>query len=368
MKKLERTDRGIDYVKLLANFASKHGFGQYHEEAIQAFGDDVTGSVRQSVQSEHRVRGIRAEPLFSSVVAGIGQVLLIKEEDGGDVYYAGEDLLVPDFRLVLQDERQLLVEVKAQDLGGSFDTEFKLSDSCVQRLSRYAQLTNTPLAIAIFWEEIGVWTLNHLKAFEPGEAGVKKWSINFPRAVATSEMESLGDCTVATRAPLVFRLKVDPELSGPVPPGGGEMIVRFKRAQLLSQDRPLTGLAAKIAWRLIWFGRWGEVDQELGVEEGRLVQIDFIIGPPEWTDIRPDPMDMVPIGSLSQMISQAYLSGAEGTIHTTSKGPVLQPGYMGNFIPDNFVELDIPLAIFHIVPNYDFPREEVVDDVKISLD
>lgn len=44
------------------------------------------------------------------------------------------------------------------------------------------------------------------------------------------------------------------------------------------------------------------------------------------------------IGSLSSIISNAYLAGAERTVHTTSMSGVLEPGSMGQFIPDDFMK------------------------------
>jgi hypothetical protein len=43
------------------------------------------------------------------------------------------------------------------------------------------------------------------------------------------------------------------------------------------------------------------------------------------------------IGSLSQVVTNAYLSGAEHTVHTSTKSGVLEPGSMGQFIPDDFM-------------------------------
>jgi hypothetical protein len=361
MRKLERSDVGIEFVRLLAEHSKSKGIADYTEAAIIEFGDAVELSLKASAKADHRVRGLRAESLFVSVVAGIGKVRLIKAEDCGDLYFTGDDVGVPDFRIVTEDANQLLVEVKVVPRDGTFNAQLKMSDTYVQRLVRYATHVGAELCFAIFWEGIGAWTLNRLKAFVPGSIGTQRWSIKYPRALATSEMALLGDCTVATRAPLRFRVLLDPDKSDPMPPGSlGKFTVTLKGLQLLSQERPLRGLAAQIAWRLLWYGGWDEVEQESHYEADRLLWVDHVIGPPGWDEEPPEADQPVFVASLSAMISNAYLRGAKHTIHSTTKGGVLEPGYMGNFIPSDFLslKLDLPLYLFRFEPNYDFKETD----------
>lgn len=356
MKRLARNQPGIDYIKFLADFAKLRGIKAYSSDAVKAFGEEVVSTVAESVAAAHRVRGVRAESVFQAVVAGLGKVQLIKPEDGGDVYFRGDDVAPPDFRVVLEDGRQLLVEVKVQPLDGDFGASLRVSDAYMQRLRRYSLLTGGTLHFAVFWEETGVWTLNSLEAFHPGARGQQRWVLSFMRAFATNEMSSLGDCTIATRAPLRFRIIFDQERSEPVPEGGGVLQATIARVELLSQDRILDGLAAKIAWKLIWYGKWSEWPEETEMRGGKLVRVDYPIGPQLQEDAGVDPRQMYMVGALSEMISRAYLEGAENTIHTESGSEVLAPGWMGGeFIPDDWVDmkLDIPITKFTLQPNYD---------------
>lgn len=357
MRKLERSDAGIDFVRLLAEHAKVKGIAEYSEAAINEFGDRVEQSLKDTAAADHRVRGLRAESLFLAVVAGIGRVRMIKAEDCGEVFFAGEDIAVPDFRIITEDARQLLVEVKVQSWEDTFNVQFKMSDAYVQRLRRYAEYAGAELCFAIFWEGIGGWTLNRLQAFTPGVAGEQRWSIRYPRAMATSEMAWLGDCTVATRAPLRFRVLLDPEKSEPMPPGSlGKFTVTLAGVELLSQDRLLRGVAARIAWRLLWYGSWDEVEQESHSDGDTLLWVDHVMGPAGWDDAPPSPNDPVPVGTLSGMISNAYLRGAKKTVHTTATDGILEPGYMGSFIPRDFaaLTLELPLYLFYLQANYDF--------------
>ncbi len=59
MRRLVRTDTGIDYVKLFAAHARQNGLAQYDTEAIAAFGDEVQRSISTSARTESRLRGLR---------------------------------------------------------------------------------------------------------------------------------------------------------------------------------------------------------------------------------------------------------------------------------------------------------------------
>jgi hypothetical protein len=354
MKRLARDNPGIDQVKLLAAFAKREGISQYSEEALKSFVDHTTHAVTTIVEHDARLSGLRAEAVFLAVVAGIGKVQLIKSEDEGDVCYTGADVRLPDFRIVLEDGASLLVEVKAVAMKDAHH-RFKLSDSYMQQLRRYAQLMNTELRFALYWDRLNTWTLNPVEAFEPGTPGEKQWSIDFPRAIGTSEMAVLGDKFIATPAPLVFRVYADPNGTDPMPEGEGRFRMKIARAELRSRDKPLSGRAAQIAWTLLWHGAWMDAGQHAEKDGDRLLWIDHFVAPTDDEDDWHNPDDWHDgchmIGSLSRIITSAYLSGAERTVHTTSNSHVLAPGYIGQFIPDDFMTLELPLALMTFESN-----------------
>ena len=361
MKRLERTDVGIEYVKLLADHSKRKGSHSYSEDAIKAFGDEVGESLAASAQAEHRLRGLRVEALFMCVVASLGKVALIKEEDAGECYYAGDDVSPPDYRIVLNDGTQLLVEVKAHRLEKSFEKVYKISHARIERLRRYAELTKTELRFAIFWEEMSTWTLNRLDAFDAGASG-KKWSIGYGRAIMTNEMRSLGDKIIQTIAPLRVRILFDPEKSEPVPEGGGRHTVCIDGLRLLSHETPLDGRSAKIAWKLLWYGGWSEVEENAHQEGDRLLWVEYTYAPTGWDEPESQMEQGGPafVGQISGMISRGYLDGAKGTVHSSATGDVLQPGYMSNFIPEDwdFKAEALRLWIFEQEPNFKKENEE----------
>lgn len=348
MKRLDRKNRAIDHVRLLADFSKGKGIREYTPDALQAFADETSRELASIVTQESRLTGIRGEAMFLAVVAGIGKVRLIKSEDEGDVYYQGEAVQSPDFRIVLADGRGLLVEVKAIRMK-SIHAKLKLSDTYVQQLRRYADLMKTDLRLAIFWDRMRTWTLNPLAAFEAGSHGEKQWSIDFARAYGTSEMAIVGDRFIGTPAPLRFRVNVDPDKSDPLPPSSGRMRVTIASVQLVSRDRPLSGRATAIASKLLWHGNWVDAGQHVERDGNRMLWVDHLFAPTEDEEEWGEGCAM--IGSLSSIISNAYLAGAASTIHTSSNSTVLDPGSMGQFIPDDFEKLDLPLALIELRSN-----------------
>jgi len=347
MKRLERKNRAIDHVRLLADFSKSKGIQEYTQRALQEFGDEASRELASFVTQESRLTGIRAEAMFLAVVAGLGKVGLIKAEDEGEVYYQGPDIQSPDYRIVLADKSALLVEVKAHRMK-NIRSQLKLGDTYVQQLRRYADMMKTELRFAIYWDGLRTWTLNPLEAFEAGSHG-KKWSLDFGRAYGASEMAVLGDRFIATPAPLRFRVNVDPDKSDRIPPSGGPMNITIARVELLSRERALSGKAADIAWKLLWHGNWVDAGQHVEQDGDRVLWIDHLFGPTEDEEDWGKGCEM--IGSCSGIISNAYLSGAERTVHTTSKSGVLEPGAMGQFIPDDFMKLELPLALIHLQSN-----------------
>jgi hypothetical protein len=140
MKRLERKNRAIDHVRLLADFSKRNGIREYTADALEAFSDETSRELATFVT----------------------QV----------------------------DARALLVEVKAVRMK-NIHAQLKLGDTYVQQLRRYADLMKTELRLAIYWDRMRTWTLNPLEAFESGSHGKKQWSIDFARAYMTSEMASL---------------------------------------------------------------------------------------------------------------------------------------------------------------------------------
>ncbi len=362
MKKLQRATQDLELVRLLADYSKANGLKAYDNAAIKAFGEDAVKSLTASVSENERIRGIRAESIFLAVVAGLGQVPLIKEEDSGDIFFQGDDVQPPDFRVVTHAGRQLLVEVKsiAVDVKGlelgalNKKMALKISDRQMQRLIRYAQLTGDELRFALFWENLQMWTLNKLDAFEKGIPHEKQWRLDLGQAMATNEMAEFGESTVGTVFPLRVRVTFVPGLqSAPMVGGLGRATLTINRMEMLSDEIVLRDSASRaIAWKLMCYGDWVETTANEVDDEGHILWTDFSYAPRDGNAGINENSSIV--GMLSQLISRAYLAEAASTIHSSSTDELLQPGYMGQFIPEETGTLDLPLWVFRLQANYDF--------------
>jgi hypothetical protein len=213
-------------------------------------------------------------------------------------------------------------------MANCYSSRLKLSDAYVRRLRGYALLTNTELRIATFWEKAGLWTLNRLEAFKPGVARERQWSLSWARAFVTNEMALLGDCTVFTLAPLHFRVVFDPGKSDNIGENGVPYMVSVANVHLLSRETILRGMSAQIALKIILYGNWIDIEQKLERDGDRPLWLDHVIGPPAW-DEAPAPDGPMQVGALSEMISRAYLRGAERTIHTSTRPTFCNQGTWG---------------------------------------
>src|SRR5580658_3564409 len=102
--------------------------------------------------------------MFEGVVVALGQVQMIKEEDAGDGWYEGDKLSIPDYRIALRDGTQFLVEVKNHN---GDHIEISLTNSYVEGLRRYRELTGSPIKLAVYWVGWRTWTLVPLDLLDP---------------------------------------------------------------------------------------------------------------------------------------------------------------------------------------------------------
>lgn len=79
--------------------------------------DEVLGRIRAGLMAAtshpSTVYGWHAQNFFGALVAALDGVGLLKEEDNGVSYAAGQRIKIPDWSVVLKDGRRILVEVRA---------------------------------------------------------------------------------------------------------------------------------------------------------------------------------------------------------------------------------------------------------------
>lgn len=112
MKRIRRDPVRFDVFTALAQFSSRHGLAIRDSNTVPQFLDAVRDATADSLDNDAFVYGFRVQSMFETVVASLGLVQLLKQEDAGSAYYSSDaDPIFPDFRIVV-GEAHLLVEVK----------------------------------------------------------------------------------------------------------------------------------------------------------------------------------------------------------------------------------------------------------------
>lgn len=157
--------------------------------------------LRASLESPSRIRGWVSDQLFGLIAADLGGCKLVKQEDAGILFYEDE-VKLPDWRLTLLSDKNILVEVKAEDDNHPRVSKLRLAE--VVRLKSYAELNDCPLYIAVHWVAMSMWTLVPIDDFvRVGD----HFEIDLETAFKRNHMCSLlNDRMLGLKPPLEFRL------------------------------------------------------------------------------------------------------------------------------------------------------------------
>jgi hypothetical protein len=333
----------FDVFDLFAKYGLVNGVSLRDPEVGESFLAAARTSIQRALEDERFLHGQRTQAMFEALVASLGRVLILKQEDAGDVYISDETLSVPDFRLVLPDGVQMLVEVKNVYQGGPDFPSLKLSTVYLDGLVRYAAQMNCDLKVAVYWAQRNVWTLSAPAAFQQqGEYRL----LSMEGAMFANEMAFLGDMMVGTKFPLRLRLYNDSEQSGSIDESGRSLVV-IADVEIFCAEQLITDPVERdIAFRFMLFGDWHEED-EVSVGDNRIEWIEFRYGP-----LGDSGQPFAIIGSLSGMFSRAY------GLATIDEGGVTQlrqdnvPGYWGRLIPEGYKGQALPIWRFVQKPSF----------------
>ncbi len=175
-----------------------------------AFLNLVGQGIAEALSDQRRIHGRWTQDLFEAVTVSLDSIRLIKEEDSGSFFFdhSRTPLHLPDFRVVLDDSRQLLVEVKNVAPSG-IKRKQKLRASQVEAAQEYARLTGAELYLAHFWAFSSRWTLvNSSVLADEGEFR----TLTPATAFKENEMALLGDFYIGTQSlEFVLSFVADPD-------------------------------------------------------------------------------------------------------------------------------------------------------------
>lgn len=100
-----------DLMSLFASFGREEKLSLRDPKTIAEFMQRVQNSLSQAMGSDTLLYGQRTENMFEALVVSLGNYRLMKREDTGCIHPA-EIYSVPDFRAVLDNGENWLIEVK----------------------------------------------------------------------------------------------------------------------------------------------------------------------------------------------------------------------------------------------------------------
>lgn len=316
---------------------------------VEATVAQFEAGLRDSLDTPSRIRGWVSDQLFGLIAADLGGCQLVKQEDSGVLFYDGE-VKLPDWRLALLTNENVLVEVKAVDDDHPRVAKLRLSE--VTRLKRYAELNVCRLYVALHWVAINLWSLVPIDDF--ARVG-DHFEIDLETAFKRDHMGSLlDDRLLGLVPPLEFRMTLEEE-AGQVDAPVSDAMEEMSQASLVVTDvRMFCGgreMIAELEKALIWFliqhASWPieEVIEEAG--DG-VYEMVFAMAPEE---VHED-QGFAIIGRLSELYTRMFYAGTSIEEGTTQLTIDIEPGTLPRLVPTDLKSDRLPLWHLRLRPGY----------------
>jgi hypothetical protein len=324
---LKKQKRNPEKFEFFNQFSAKHKLDD--PLALHDFLETIRRSLESTKNNDTLIYGKRTELLFAYIVRALGSVLLLKQEDTGDIYSVNE-VIAPDFRLILKDASQLLVEVKNFHQKKS-NEKFSIKKEYYNKLEKYAQLNNVGLKLAIYFSSWNQWVMLSIDAFE--EQG-DSFTIDLPTALIMSEMSIIGDMMLGTTPDLEIHFLTNEEEANEIDHDGQANFI-FRDLKIYCGGKEIVDECEKgMAFQLIQFGTWIEKESVPVLKDKKLIAIKLTFSPEDHTA-----ENFSIIGSLSSIISKMNRE------YTVKDGKVTS------------VDIDIPSVIFTVFLNESYKTQ-----------
>lgn len=320
---------------------------------VEATVAQFEAGLRDSLESPSRIRGWLSDQLFGLVAADLGGCTLVKQEDAGVLFYEGE-VKLPDWRLTLLSDKNILVEVKAE--GDNYPRVSKLRLAEVTRLSRYAELNDCPLYIAVHWVAVSMWTLVPIDGYS--RVG-DHFEIDLQTAFKRNHMCSLlNDRMLGLKPPLEFRLtmqevggedgatEVEPE---PKEDGTKNLSLVTTRVRMFAGGEEMVDKSeTQLIWFLFQHAQWPCEERMEDVGHG-VWELVFTMAPEE----RHAEQEFEIIGALSELYTRMFYSGTTSLEDETSRLSIdVEPGTLPQLVPTDLKSDRLPLWHLRINPSF----------------
>ena len=327
--------RPFDLLGELAKFGIEHSIPLNDPEAIPKFAIFVGRALGGALSNPALLHGQRVEAMFEALLVSLGQFTLLKAEDNGKVHPI-DRYIAPDFRVVLLDGTQWLIEVKNAYVKDAFDPERRfMTRRYREKLENYATATGGRLKLAVFWAAWGIWTLVSPEQFVDEQGNV---SFDMGSGFLENELGTLGDRLIGTKPPIRLRLEANPGTISPIGPDGMVNFTIEEFRIFSGREELLDPTEKEIAWAFMLYGDWVESEPIPVLEEGVLTAVEFRWDPDK---DRNDPFST--IGTFSQVFSRYYSE------HTMENEKIVQlyappqPGWFAPLLADDYKSKALPL-------------------------
>ncbi len=341
MKRLKRDPIRFDLIEAFAAFGRDEEISIRDPAAADGFVARARASVERSLSNEALLHGLRTQSMFESLVASLGAVEIIKQEDAGEIYASDERLKLPDFRIVTADGSQMLVEVKNYYQGKDATRAFELDADYLQGLTLYAGAMKCTLLLAIYWAGWNIWTLVRPESFvDRGKSRV----IEMFEAFKGNHMASLGDYTIGTRFPLRLVLCADKTKPRALNPDGtGHFTV--SNVEIYCGDRLIVKpIEKQIACHLMFWGKW-EYDVSPRIVANEIDSVEH-----SWTPAEDHRQGFEIVETLSGMFSSFYKFATQDEDEIRRLQVDVSPGAW-RLIPKEYKGDALPLWLFKLEPS-----------------
>lgn len=331
----------FDLLHLLARFSRERKISVTEPQTAREFLAEIGTQLDKALTDKALIQGQRTAAMFEAMVVALGRYKLLKAEDTGRVYPAGL-YRAPDFRIVLEDDEQWLVEVKNVYEEDPYRQQRQImTPSYLASLDKYAQATRASLKVAVYWARWAIWTLvSPLDLLD--QNGYLK--LDMKHAVRFNELGRLGDITIGTTPPLTLRLSANPSKPNTIGPDG---LAPFTVGEvtMLSEERVLARPDEReMAWTLMTLGEWAAQDVKAIVIDGKLSAIEYSWLPNERANEQTERFEM--IGTLSRMFSRYYAQQASGKSGAAQIELEHRPNWFAPLISSDYKSDALPLWRF----------------------
>ncbi len=334
MKRMKRNLKQFEIIDLFTAMARDEGFRLDDTNAIDNLIDTLKSNFQKSKSNPIQLYGKHTESLFAYVAGSLENIILLKQEDSGEIYCSNDEIKIPDFRLILKDETQILVEVK-----NCHSKVFSIKKNEITKLQKYAELNKVELKLAIYFSLYNKWFLLSLDSLNENN---NSFIIDFKNDMGKSEMNLLGDRMLATTPNLELILELDNNKKNNT---DGYDITKIR--VLCSGSELENKFEKNLAIDFIRYGEWEIFIKHLTNLESQLIGVHFIARPKNFIDGQHFQI----IGMKSSIISNKYkdITCKDGKIISIS--PQNNPSEFSVFIPKDYNSSKFPIWSFILQPN-----------------